>query len=700
MKDLPDDSDNKIDINSKLDSIIPSNYDNGYDFYKDVMMAVSELRDSNTRFIPPCTSIFAYVLPYGFRFVQNESDSKIKVFLTDSPIRGVTEAYLEIEGNEDFRGHEIMNINLDGGTLPSEDASVTISKWAYENVMISKDQTAQLNAALNLFISYRPANMFPYPESNYSTANINTSGIEIYTIGASIISFRIKGTRIGVMIIRSFRSSSDNIFAQEVNDALSRMTSKDEIWGSDEFEGISRVTHLIIDVRSIGAPGMGQEVGYGSSSGSLHLAEQLINVLSPRQYPIYGTFDCINNPLMKQYASIVGKHKRGRSWRDQYGRATLMEMSDPWTLDEYEDWFGNGSRYRQIINDEQISQITLSNLFAFNGNKFNQFQEIGSISPSIWEQSQISTSQKIKRLLSDNRPLYDQQHLIFLTDGLCSSFCAVFLKHARQSKLGKVFGVGYDNSSSSMDIASSAAGLVLNSDTIASVWRDEDLRNEIDLPQPEEDVLPTPFERLTTRFTFTAAEPYTFDQTQQEDELLEFIQLQPDVIIPPPDVSSDENETSSLSIYYKLIPYFQNGICFEWETIEDGSCQPGTDLFLQSKEHIIWGRKCFNVTGQFSPQCAFSRCEDGYALKRSNLTTDDVTMLASCVSVGAINIVKSFIISTFNLGLILSFGIFTILAIIMVILVCIFMKKDEELDSNDQNSDTNPLINDRNKNRV
>jgi hypothetical protein len=82
-------------------------------------------------------------------------------------------------------------------------------------------------------------------------------------MGASVSAFRIKGTRIGVMIIKNFRGTTDYNFALEVSDSLKYMTAEDNIFTEDEFKGISCVTHLIIDVRSIGASGMGNDVGYG-----------------------------------------------------------------------------------------------------------------------------------------------------------------------------------------------------------------------------------------------------------------------------------------------------------------------------------------------------------------------------------------------------------------------------------------------------
>jgi hypothetical protein len=79
--------------------------------------------DGNTRFYPPCTSIFAYCLPFGVRFKYSDIGD-IHVIVTDSPVPGVTNEYLNIDGAIDIRGYEMTRISLNGDiTLDDENAS-------------------------------------------------------------------------------------------------------------------------------------------------------------------------------------------------------------------------------------------------------------------------------------------------------------------------------------------------------------------------------------------------------------------------------------------------------------------------------------------------------------------------------------------------------------------------------------------------
>lgn len=69
-----------FDLAAELDSIHPSEFQNGLDFYNALLKILRKTKDSHAMLVPPFLQYFAYVFPYKFIARPSFSNPEIPMF--------------------------------------------------------------------------------------------------------------------------------------------------------------------------------------------------------------------------------------------------------------------------------------------------------------------------------------------------------------------------------------------------------------------------------------------------------------------------------------------------------------------------------------------------------------------------------------------------------------------------------------------
>ncbi|KAH7814723.1 uncharacterized protein MONOS_13753 [Monocercomonoides exilis] len=142
-------------------------YRSGYKKHMDVGAALSRLKDPHTMYTMPCYNYYGYFSPYSFEIAYEEETGQPRaVYAVPGAMESLFEACLYRGLVEDIRDCAVVNISYDGAGYRAEEPWETIARWADENVMMSRSRAARVNAALQMYFSYRLAGLFRRPESD------------------------------------------------------------------------------------------------------------------------------------------------------------------------------------------------------------------------------------------------------------------------------------------------------------------------------------------------------------------------------------------------------------------------------------------------------------------------------------------------------------------------------------------------------
>ncbi|KAA6393129.1 MAG: hypothetical protein EZS28_011349 [Streblomastix strix] len=386
-------------------------------------------------------------------------------------------------------------------------------------------------------------------------------------------------TKIGYLRINSF---SPNGTKEGFIDYVDKM-----VWTFDKLHKHNG-TKLIIDVRS-------NKGGYSTLS-SLTLQFISGNTI----YPIFGSYDTRHSPI-----------------HDELFDAGLL---DPINHLEYltqkleKKWYNPGLNRTftsQIPTDNQKQNKNKNK----NGDAFNHTYS-NRYTVNIFENEKEFDS-IYDRLKTSPSYALDQQHLLFLTDGLCEGSCSVFLKQAQEQHIGKIIGLGIDpskkiNSNGRVkqisqtapyfDVGSSAGGQQSSSEYINEK---KNLKSKKKWKS-----IPPPFPRYGSHVSWTVQEIFSY-KNETKNTPLEFLVNPPDLIhqyFPDP---VDEFEITRIQKLFNVItPAFD--ICAPWEVQKKSSCQPEGGIRM---DFAVYGNPCDPTTQQFDDsQCVFSYCQYGYYL--------------------------------------------------------------------------------------
>eukprot|EP00770_Monocercomonoides_exilis_P013806 MONOS_13753.1-p1 / transcript=MONOS_13753.1 / gene=MONOS_13753 / organism=Monocercomonoides_exilis_PA203 / gene_product=unspecified product / transcript_product=unspecified product / location=Mono_scaffold00877:5360-9887(-) / protein_length=1329 / sequence_SO=supercontig / SO=protein_coding / is_pseudo=false len=156
-----------FDVVGELERIGEVQYRSGYKKHMDVGAALSRLKDPHTMYTMPCYNYYGYFSPYSFEIAYEEETGQPRaVYAVPGAMESLFEACLYRGLVEDIRDCAVVNISYDGAGYRAEEPWETIARWADENVMMSRSRAARVNAALQMYFSYRLAGLFRRPESD------------------------------------------------------------------------------------------------------------------------------------------------------------------------------------------------------------------------------------------------------------------------------------------------------------------------------------------------------------------------------------------------------------------------------------------------------------------------------------------------------------------------------------------------------
>ena len=180
---------------------------------------------------------------------------------------------------------------------------------------------------------------------------------------------------------------------------------------------------------------------------------------------------------------------------------------------------------------------------------------------------------------------------------MCGSTCSCFIKHAQESHVGRIIGLGESplNSSAPFDVGSFAGGSVTDTDDFfKKVDRHSGLtgfpkkfyRSGATLRWAFEEVYSflAPATQATARSNFVAPDA-NLDDTSES--LLEFKVNEPDFRIAHFPSQDEFSSTSRMvELLNKVKPYFSQ--CASWEVQESSDCSD------RNTDHRIYGHPCAN----------------------------------------------------------------------------------------------------------
>ena len=181
---------------------------------------------------------------------------------------------------------------------------------------------------------------------------------------------------------------------------------------------------------------------------------------------------------------------------------------------------------------------------------------------------------------------------------MCGSTCSCFIKHAQESHVGRIIGLGESplNSEAAFDVGSFAGGSVTDSDDFFTrVARHSNLtdfpqtfyRDGATLRWALEEVYSflAPATQANARTNFVAPDANLEEDTNET--LLEFKVNAPDFQIAHfPTQDEYSSTTRMLELLEKIEPYFTQ--CAPWEVLESSDCSS------YNTNNRIYGHPCVN----------------------------------------------------------------------------------------------------------
>ena len=314
---------------------------------------------------------------------------------------------------------------------------------------------------------------------------------------------------------------------------------------------------LVIDLRS-------------NEGGDDMLGSFLVHLLDPTEYPINGV---VEFPYTNETIAHLKK---------KLSSSSNLKIVNTTTLQKF-DVENIPLVLRKEGNETVSRERNWTSVFSYNED--SEYESMLTTLPAKYR----------------GKRLFTPQNLLAITDGLCGSACAQFVKHMKEKKLMRVISMGGSayKPSNPVDIASVSAGDVVSSDdyqTKASLRANDD----------NSTTSPTFFYRSGTRLTFSMTSMLTF--TPGETTPLEFTIVKPnDQIAYYPQASFGEPQ-ELISVASKVENSFNR--CYSGE-VQEAKCTPSSSA--DKVKHAVYGHPCKDGGSEFdTTRCVFLRCENGY----------------------------------------------------------------------------------------
>ncbi|KAK2946187.1 hypothetical protein BLNAU_18863 [Blattamonas nauphoetae] len=652
----------KQDITANLDKIL-GEATSTFDFYTKILATTNSMKDAHTSYAPPCLSLFYYILPFVLlpERTPELTTPSLKVYAHVQSASSYTKAYLKEHTNphENLTGCEITAIAIDGTNYVEGETPIeTIAKWADEFISLSKDRSGRMNyvaaqgfgyARMTLISPPAPTIKVKYiyvnPETEVGTEYEATLEWKASFQGNSTI------TNINALCPISYASNDDISTVVKTPLELEKEASDsihERFFPQTPVEGIKMITPpesngpsykvIIIDsfsmypdqfaaaaykllqqVKTSGAEYLILDVR-GNTGGFGRNTFQLLHFLFPSVFPSMGRSHLRSTPFNTDYLTLMMSG-------DEYPRST-------------------DSPYKKL---KSIS-TKLWDFKEMNGSSYTQkYTQQYYLNTAPTEYKELVKSWKAYPGFS-GKPLYDREHLIVLTDGMCGSACGMFVNPIIEHNLGRVIGVGgmpgmtrEEYAAASFDGAS-----VLNSGTIRSIL-------------PKSTNIPASFPRSGQSITWAAFGQFS-SLLNQTDKMMEFIRFNPHRVLPyfvPFTIDRQVTEANPhlLTLAENAIKTFDK--CEEGDIIDQPSkCASATG------SHLIRGFKCDPATHSWDEtKCFVTNAEPGYFInaKGEAEKTPNISGLVFKVTV--------------EFGWILGVIIMVFIAVILIIAIVMICRK-------------------------
>ncbi|KAA6385518.1 MAG: hypothetical protein EZS28_018955 [Streblomastix strix] len=433
---------------------------------------------------------------------------------------------------------------------------------------------------------------------------------------ADVSTYYLNDSKTGVIRISTFAPSSDKAFANSIYKAVD--TFKDKT-------GKQFADKIIIDVHENG----GGVVIYGTHT---------LRFLFPQSnFPIFPTIDELRSPLNAEFSKIseyiMNQNK---------GNSQLYYNPDTYEMDI--NYYSRGGRRRQTyssLNDGNSLNVDLSEKSYLYGNHINSYINL----TNKWS--------------LNRKPLFNPQDVLVLTDGMCASTCAQFVKAIQQQHLARIVGVGINdprNPNLRYEIGIAASGASTTVESIQQRRNDNSYTRLMNISK-----IPGPFYRSGTKMGFANKGLYGYTDATK-DKLMEYEVVDPDFRYQSAtnygEGLQNEDEKEYLE-YLKGVLELEEELlgnkngssegkkCLSWEVDFDDAGQKGNCRgCLKGDQHSVFGYPCStrgftekdgrNIDGTSkigvydTSKCVFSHCIVGYYRKRVNVNG---TLKDQCIAI-------------------------------------------------------------------
>ncbi|KAA6396967.1 MAG: hypothetical protein EZS28_007501, partial [Streblomastix strix] len=563
-----------VDIMGSLDAIGSNeSYTNTFDFYEDIMVLLNKLKDPHTIFTPPCVSKFYYGYYYSIDVRRDSIDTPYYVMIDN---------------------HKAEKINMNGlpvyssGTTENEgtmDPIEAISRFAEEEVPISRNPSTRFNSAAGYDFRVRRASLYKHPEHG----SISFSYKEGSNIRESTEQFHVRVAGNINQLKDECPIHSDHSTSAQSNNQIRIMdrikTRVKQVWNGmkQKFNGTMKkknendvkqqqqqqIQKFLKDLEEEQTK-ITQELEDRIRHKDLFsLIEEKIEILNNF---IYAPYPSSGNPEVMAYRLTnekVVKQFTNKNDADNYVERLIIDVR------------GNGGGSvvagRQTLNylfpqvghplyqtvdemktdiNEQMAKLT-SYITEYQYNIDEVVLDIETLlpKPTYYTQSTIkrttaskNSSKTLTVDLTDKfvmykgnsddflqftadwdlkrKDLFSPENVLVISDGNCASACSQFVKHIGLKHLGRIAGIGISdpyNSNARFDIGMASSTSIRSVDTVQTFKG----YNYDEYFTVDKNKLPKNLYRVGSKLTWSNKGGYGFTEDSKE-LLLEYAIVDPD----------------------------------------------------------------------------------------------------------------------------------------------------------------------------
>ncbi|KAH7829344.1 uncharacterized protein MONOS_6745 [Monocercomonoides exilis] len=482
----------------------------------------------------------------------------------------------------------------------SEEIGAKTMREANEKFREMQMTKLQTNNASGNSINKRKENDFLLP----------TDALEVFVDDPNVVVGYSSAHKVGYVRIISFNPDDVKQFGQILGDGIKDLVEK------------YKAERCVIDVR-------------GNGGGAVLLGMQLNQFLHPSTYPWFGQYRLVHSKLNEELSKVpdddgqvlyIDPHTRkqfkGRTW---YTNTDTLKFRDTTHIPESEYNRDYTPKYEMDMSDPPVFLETIKNWPNYPGHK--------------------------------KMPIFTPSNLLIVTDGLCGSTCACFVKRQQEAHAAKFVGLGSNPhvAQKDYDVSAFPGGAVFSLDGIESTVKQAKNHPEWGVNIDMKDYN---FQRKTTDISWTMHGIYTWEEEKKKTEeandgediqtgkdLLEFKLNKVDTTLNMfPQPLYDRTNEGVTELIEKVVPIFNQ--CFDWEVqVDTEKCTGpkqlerraefskkqntgnhlsssrrtafetvnGSEPARVSAEHKLYGHPC--VGGKFvQEKCVFAGCEAGFYL--------------------------------------------------------------------------------------